>query len=84
MPIDADEEYSNAAVPKPHFAVVLVPARSRSRFSASCVEIFDSALSAMNHADPSNRKFAARVSGPSKSSEGQSIFYLLEWLDESP
>ena len=31
--------------------------------------------------DPSRKRYAARVSGPSKSSEGQMIYYLLEWLD---
>ncbi len=62
------------------FAVVYVPRRSRNRFAANCVEIKDSAADAIEHADPGNRRFAARVSGPSKSSEGQMIYYLLEWL----
>ena len=65
------------------FAVVYVPRRNRNRFAANCVEIKDSAADAIEDADPENRRFAARVSGPSKSSEGQMIYYLLEWLEQS-
>lgn len=63
------------------FAVVYVPKRSRNRFPAGCVEIKPSAADALDDADPKNNRYAARVSGPSKSSEGQLIFYLLEWLE---
>jgi len=63
------------------FAVVYVPRRSRNRFAASCVEIKPTAADAIDDADPDNKHYAARVSGPSKSSEGQMIYYLLEWLD---
>ena len=62
-------------------AVVYVPKRSRNRFPAGCVEIKASAADAVEDADPDNNRFPARVSGPSKSSEGQYIYYLLEWLD---
>jgi hypothetical protein len=36
--------------------------------------------------DPSRNRHAARVLGPSKSSEGQYLYYLVEWLgpDRSP
>ena len=64
------------------FAVVYVPRRSRSRFPAGCVEIMACAADAVDAADPDNNRYAARVSGPSKSSEGQYIYYLLEWLDD--
>lgn len=63
------------------YAVVYVPRRSRNRFAAGCVEIKTSAADAIEEADPDNKRYAARVSGPSKSSEGQIIFYLLEWLE---
>ncbi len=65
-----------------HYAVVYVPRRSRNRFAASCVEIKDSAEQAISEADPSAKRFAARVMGPSKSSEGQYIYYLAEWLED--
>ena len=63
------------------YAVVYVPKRSRNRFSANCVEIKSCAADALDDADPDNKRFAARVSGPSRSSEGQYIYYLIEWLD---
>jgi hypothetical protein len=63
------------------YAVVYVPRRSRNRFPAGCVEIKPTAADALDEADPANKRYAARVSGPSKSSEGQMIYYLLEWLD---
>jgi hypothetical protein len=63
------------------FAVVYVPKRSRNRFAANCVEIKSCAADALDAADPENKRFAARVSGPSKSSEGQYIYYLVEWLE---
>jgi hypothetical protein len=63
------------------YAVVYVPRRSRNRFPAGCVEIKPTAADALDESDPTNKRYAARVSGPSKSSEGQMIYYLLEWLD---
>ena len=63
------------------YAVVYVPKRSRNRFAASCVEIKTCAAEALDQAEPDNKRFAARVSGPSKSSEGQYIYYLIEWLE---
>jgi len=62
------------------FAVVYVPKRSRKRFPANCVEIVESKEIAIEKASPDGKKFAAIVVGPSKSSEGQYIYYLSEWL----
>ncbi len=62
------------------YAVVYVPKRSRNRFSSSCVQIKSSAAEALDAADPEEKYFAAQVSGPSKSSEGQYIYYLIKWL----
>jgi len=75
IPLDPDSSVSGIA-----YAVVYIPKRSRNRFAANCVQIKASAEAARNDADPNNKYFAARVSGPSKSSEGQEIYYLLEWL----
>ncbi len=63
------------------YAVVYIPKRSRNRFSANCVTIKSCAADALDNAAPENKYFAARVSGPSKSSEGQFIYYLVEWLE---
>jgi hypothetical protein len=68
-------------VSEEQFAVVYVPKRSRNRFPANCVEVLASSEEALTKADPENKKFAARVLGPSKSSEGQYIYYLMEWLE---
>lgn len=64
------------------YAVVYVPRRSRNRFSASCVQVKASAEQALAAADEGNKLFAARVMGPSKSSEGQYLYYLAEWLEQ--
>jgi len=79
IPTDTETNVSNM-----EFAVVYVPRRSRNRFPAGCVEIIATAAAAVDAADPENKHYAERVSGPSKSSEGQYIYYLLEWLDRSP
>jgi len=76
--------------PDPHggvsnieYAVVYVPRRNRKRFSANCVELKASAEDALAAADYENNKYAAKLLGPSKSSEGQYIYYLLEWLNQA-
>jgi hypothetical protein len=76
VPPDPESSASNL-----EYAVVYVPKRSRNRFAANCVEIKTCAAEALDAADPDNKRFAARVSGPSKSSEGQFIYYLVEWLE---
>ncbi|MFK7815785.1 MAG: hypothetical protein AB8B92_05565 [Gammaproteobacteria bacterium] len=67
------------------FAVVYAPklnksGRNRKRFSANCVEIKTTIEEAHADADRQKNRYAAKVLGPSKSSEGQYIFYLIEWL----
>lgn len=62
------------------FAVVYVPRRSRKRFAQSCVAVMASAEEALEAAQKQDKCYAARVLGPSKSSEGQYIYYLVDWL----
>ena len=62
------------------YAVVYVPKRSRKRFPSACVDIVESEQAAIDQSDEANKRFAAKVLGPSKSSEGQFIFYLVKWL----
>ncbi len=76
VPQDPESDVSKA-----HFAVVYVPRRSRNRFAASCVDTVTTREAALLGADPDKKRYAARVAGPSKSSEGQYIYYLLEWLE---
>ena len=70
----------DAPVINEQYAVVYAPRRSRDRFPESSVEIMDSEITAREHAEPDNKKFAARVLGPSRSSEGLRIYYVVEWL----
>lgn len=65
------------------FAVVYAPKRSRGRFSENCVFICESELDAIEEASIEKHLFAAKVIGPSKSSEGQRIYYLDTWIDSS-
>ena len=65
------------------FAVVYAPKRSRGRFSENCVFICESELDAIEEANIEKHLFAAKVIGPSKSSEGQRIYYLDTWIDSS-
>jgi hypothetical protein len=69
------------SVSQERFAVIFTPRQNRKRFPAGCVEIFDTAEAALAAADPDNKRHAARIVGPSKSSEGQFIYYLLDWLE---
>jgi hypothetical protein len=76
VPPDPETSVSNM-----EYAVVYVPRKSRNRFAAGCVKIKTSAADALADADHDKKHYAARIIGPSKSSEGQSIYYLLEWLN---
>lgn len=75
VPLDPQTKVSQEC-----FAVVYVPKRSRKRFPASCVEIKKTKEEAIEEAKTQEKRFAAIVIGPSKSSEGQYIYYLQEWL----
>lgn len=68
-------------VSEEQFAVVYVPKRSRNRFPKGCVDVVSSKEEALEKSNPAQKQFPARVLGPSKSSEGQYIYYLVEWLD---
>lgn len=72
---------SDSKVVEVRFAVVYAPRRSRGRFSENCVQVVASHIEALELADPDNKYFAAKVIGPSKSSEGQKIYYLDNWLE---
>ena len=67
-------------VSQERFAVIFTPRPGRKRFPAGCVEIFTTEAAALAAADPDNKRHAARVVGPSKSSEGHYIYYLVQWL----
>ena len=55
--------------------------RRRARFPAGCVTPVADEASARTGADPARNLHAAVVYGPSTSSEGLQIYYLVRWLD---
>lgn len=55
--------------------------KNRKRFPEGVVEIYASEDEARAHADPAKNRHAAVASGPSRSSEGFRLFYLVRWLD---
>jgi hypothetical protein len=65
------------------WAVVQVRRGSRKRFPETCVEPMASAEAARAQADPARGRHAAEVVGPSRSSEGVRLYYLVRWLDDS-
>ena len=64
-----------------HYAVVFTPRKQRSRFPENCVAIMDSAEEAVAASEPDQNRFPALVYGPSRSSEGFRLYYLVKWLD---
>ncbi len=63
------------------YAVVNVRRSSRKRFPESCVEVMADAATAIARSDPAHNLHAAEVMGPSRSSEGFRLYYLVRWLD---
>lgn len=61
------------------FAVVYAP-KKKKRLSANCVDVKETEEQALAEADPDRNRHAAVVAGPSKSSEGQYLYYLVRWL----
>lgn len=73
---------SGEGVSQANYATVYMPKfkPSRNRFPASCVTPYASEQAAVEAAREDTKRFPAIVQGPSKSSEGQFIFYLIRWL----
>lgn len=75
VPPDPETEVSEE-----YWALVYMPGRNRQHYPANCVRIVDSAKAAHAGAQPAQRLFPAKVAGPSKSSQGQMLYTLVEWL----
>ena len=78
--------YLDAEVPhlvRQQFALIQAPRGKRKRFAANCVEAVASAEVALQHAQPGHNLHAAEVVGPSRLSEGFSLYYLVRWLSET-
>ena len=63
------------------YALIYAPRRGRDRFPENCVTVVDSEAAALSNADPAKNLYPARVIGPSRSSEGLRLYYLVCWLD---
>jgi hypothetical protein len=63
------------------YAVVYAPRRQRERFPENVVEVVASEHDARVGADADGRRYPAVVFGPSRSSEGLRLYYLVRWLD---
>ena len=63
------------------WAVVYAPRRTRKRFPESCVTPMPSRRDAEAAAAGDPQRHAARVIGPSRSSEGQRLYYLVQWME---
>jgi hypothetical protein len=63
------------------FAVVKTPRKNRARYPEACVTPVAAEQDARAQADSARHLYAAVVYGPSSSSEGQRVYYLVRWLD---
>jgi hypothetical protein len=63
------------------YAVIYTPSRRRKRFPENCVTPVGSAEEAIAQATGQRDRHPAQVLGPSRSSEGFRLYYLLDWLD---
>ena len=76
MPIVIDPE-SRAL--QERWVLIHTPRRGRRRFPEGCVTPLESEQAALEAADPGRNLHPALVYGPSVSSEGQRIYYLVRW-----
>jgi hypothetical protein len=63
------------------YATIYTPSRRRKRFPENCVTVLPSAEEAIAASRQGSDLHPAKVIGPSRSSEGFRLYYLLEWLD---
>lgn len=63
-----------------HYAVIYTPRKKRGRFPENCVTVYDTMEAAMEASDEEKNLYAAKVIGPSRSSEGFMLYYLAHWL----
>lgn len=64
-----------------HYALIYSPQRKRARFPENCVQLVADEMEARAGADAAKHLHPGRVLGPSRSSEGFRLYYLVEWLE---
>jgi hypothetical protein len=72
---------TESALVQTGYVVIYTPQRNRKRFPEGCVSVHASAVAALAAAKPEQGYHAAVAYGPSRSSEGFRLFYLVRWLD---
>lgn len=63
------------------YVVIYAPQRNRKRFAEGVVTVCESESAARAAARPGQGYHAAVAAGPSRSSEGFRLYYLVRWLD---
>jgi len=63
------------------FATIYAPRKQRKRFPENCVTVTETEAEALAMMDRGQDILAAKVLGPCRSSEGISLYYLIEWLE---
>lgn len=71
---------ADSSLVKEHYAVIYAPSRKRKRFPENCVTLHESEEDAIQSAKDEKNNHPAKVLGPSRSSEGLRLYYLVEWL----
>ena len=71
-----------AEVISEQFAVVKAGRRQRDRVPETVVEVVETLEVALSKAKPEQQLFAAKVIGPSRSSEGLRLYYIVEWFNK--
>jgi hypothetical protein len=69
------------SIVKTSYAVIYTPSRRRDRFPENCVTLVPTVEEAILKAAEKEHLYAAQVNGPSRSSEGFRLYYLVNWLD---
>jgi hypothetical protein len=72
---------TESAVVQTRHVVIYAPKRARKRFPEGCVTEYASEAEARDAARPEADYHAAIASGPSRSSEGFRLYYLVRWLE---
>ncbi|MEJ2610952.1 MAG: hypothetical protein P8179_12925 [Candidatus Thiodiazotropha sp.] len=68
------------SIVKTVYGVIYTPSRRRDRFPENCVTLVENAEEAIKKASQGEHLHAAQVNGPSRSSEGLRLYYLVNWL----
>ena len=74
--------YIDPALVKEMPVLIQTPNRRRKRYPEGVISPQESAAAALAAADPAQNRHPALAVGPSRSSEGFRVYYLVRWLDE--